>query len=135
MDENIQKLLKGVEFRPPATNDMIDKFEEASNIKLPDEYKDFLKLTNGGEGFIGENSYVMLWAVEELIELNESYEVNDYAPGLFVFGSNGGGEAYAFNTRSNSMDIVQVPFVGMDLELVQQKAKTFNEFIENLYRT
>lgn len=134
MDEKIQKLIKGLELRPPAKNDDIDKIEKTSNIKLSNEYKNFLKLTNGGEGFIGENSYVMFWAVEELIELNESYEVNDYAPGLFVFGSNGGGEAYAFDTRSSSMNIVQIPFVGMDIDLIQQMATTFNEFIENLYR-
>ena len=134
MDKKTQKLIKKLELRPPTTNDAINKLKKITNIKLPNEYKKFLKLTNGGEGFIGDNSYVMIWSIEELIELNELYEVSEYAPGLFVFGSNGGGEAYAFDTRSSSMNIVQVPFVGIDIDLIRQMATTFDEFIENLYQ-
>ena len=134
MDEKILKFIEGLELRPPATTDIIDKFEKKSDIKLPYSYKEFLQLSNGGEGFIGDNSYVILWSIEELIEINESYEVNDYAPGIFLFGSDGGGEAYAFDIRSEAMNIVQVPFIGMDIDLVQQIALTFDKFIENLFR-
>jgi hypothetical protein len=133
MDKNLRKMIDGLELRKAATIDAINNFENSSGINLPNEYKAFLKTTNGGEGFIGKNSYVMLWAVEELLELNESYAVDEFAPGLLIFGSNGGGEAYAFDTRSKNMEIVQVPFVGMDLDLLQNLAVTFDDFIKKLY--
>jgi hypothetical protein len=47
---------------------------------------------NGGEGSVGD-TYVILWRIEELIEMSKAYDVAEYAPGLFLFGSDGGGEA------------------------------------------
>lgn len=131
---DIKEMLREFDIQSPVSNDVIDNFEKTSNMKLPAEYKKFLKLTNGGEGFVGANSYAILWPLEDLIELNKSYNVNEYAPGLVIFGSNGGGEAYAFDTRSGIMDVVQVPFVGMDIDLAQKIAPSFDKFIEKLYR-
>ena len=48
-------------------------------------------------GFIGANAYVIFWKIGELTEVNKAYRVSEYAPGLFVFGSDDGGEAYAFD--------------------------------------
>ena len=133
MDKKIQDMIKNLEFRAPVSDDVIDNFEKSSELNLPSDYKMFLKITNGGEGFIGDNSYVMFWPLKDLNELNDSYEVDEFAPGLLLFGSNGGGEAFAFDTRSKSMNIVQVPFVGMELNLIQELTTTFNKFIEKLY--
>ncbi len=133
MNKNIKLMIKNLELRPPVLDSSINEFEKVSGISLPKEYKALLKITNGGEGFIGENSYVMLWALEELLKLNESYDVSRFSPGLLIFGSNGGGEAYCFDTRTEEMSIVQVPFVGMDLDLLQGVADTFENFIEKLY--
>jgi hypothetical protein len=72
--------------------------------------------------------------VEELLKMNKAYEAAEYAPGLFLFGSNGGGAAYAFDKRSNN-SIVAVPFVGMDTSLAQHLAPNFQPFIERLYKS
>lgn len=114
-----------------ASDEVIQAFQEASGIALPQDYIRFLQLKNGGEGFLGRNSYVILWCVDELLALNHSYNVKEYAPGLFFFGSDGGGEAYAFDTRAK-MSIVKVPFVGMSLDLVEDIAPNFEEFLEIL---
>jgi hypothetical protein len=58
---------------------------------LPQGYLDFLYRYNGGEGFVGPNAYVIFWRLGELAELNEAYQVAEFAPGLLAFGSNGGG--------------------------------------------
>ena len=39
--------------------------------------------------------------------------VSEFAPGLILFGSDGGGEAYAFDVREAVPIIVEVPFIGM----------------------
>jgi hypothetical protein len=128
------KLLRFIERlkkKPPVTEAMINAFIPGSGTRLPDEYLEFLRISDGIEGFIGKNSYVIFWPLEELLELNKAYQVNEYAPGLFLFGSDGGGEAYAFDTRS-SMSIVRVPFVGMGLNEVRPIAPTFSGFLEVL---
>ena len=50
----------------PATYESISNFEKQLKCQLPSDYIAFLKSQNGGEGFIGNESYLILWAVEEL---------------------------------------------------------------------
>src|SRR5262245_60194529 len=75
---------------------------------LPPDYVQFLREHDGGEGFVGDN-YLILWKAEELSTFNREYEVDQCAPGLLLFASNGGGEGYAFDTRSVNMSVVRVP--------------------------
>ena len=58
---------------------------------------------NGGEGFVGR-AYLILWPIEKLRELNDAYQVEQYAPGFLIFGSDGGGEA--FTVRGGSVSPV-----------------------------
>jgi SMI1 / KNR4 family (SUKH-1) len=103
-----------------------------SGFLLPDSYARFLQQMNGGEGFIG-NAYVILRRIEQLIEMNKAHEVAEWAPGLLLFGSDGGGEAFAFDTRSEAKPIVSVPFIGMDLGRVLPAASGFESFFEQLF--
>jgi hypothetical protein len=79
-------LLDGLQKRPPATDAAIVEGEKPLGRKLPSEYVEFLRLTNGCEGFVGGGAYVMLWEVEELASTNVLYEVQKHAPGLLTFG-------------------------------------------------
>lgn len=117
--------------RPPATPEQIAAFSIAAGFSLPQEYVVFLKQTNGGEGIIGQNAYLILFAVDELMSLNEAYQVEHYVPGLLIFGSDGGGEAFAFNVR-DAMRIVRVPFVGMGPSTIEPIADDFMSFIKYL---
>ena len=67
--------------------------------------------------------------------MNKAYQIADYAPGLFLFGSDGGGEAFAFDIRTEAKPIVSVPFVGMELELIQPFGSTFRAFLETLFES
>ena len=125
-----------VEFNPnpPASEKAIDQVELERGAPLPEDYVLFLRETNGGEGFVGPNAYIILWRAEELAKWNQAYEVSTYAPGLFLFGSDGGGEAFAFDMRTEKRPVVSVPFVGMELSVVTQMAPRFEEFLEELSR-
>lgn len=111
----------------------IEIFEATAGFRLPTEYRLFLQNHDGGEGFIGPNTYVILWRLTDLLEMNAAYEVEEYVPGLFFFGSDGGGEAFAFD-RTKEMSIVSVPFVGMEPDLAKPIATTFSEFVNALAR-
>lgn len=130
---NIEKYLENLTRRAPMSDSALTKSQDQLGIKLPNDYLELLSVTNGGEGFIGKNSYVILWGVEELATMNQSYQVQEYAPGLLIFGSDGGGEAYGFDTRMQLWHIVQVPFVGMDWALAQPVGKSVGDFLKHLY--
>lgn len=108
----------------PATAKAVAKLDG----ELPESYLQFLLRSNGGEGFIGEQ-YVVAWRVEELLDLNKNYEVEKYAPGLFLFGSNRAGEAFAFDLN-NAGCVVMVPFIGMCLDDAVVVASTFDDLME-----
>ncbi|AZF45448.1 MULTISPECIES: SMI1/KNR4 family protein [unclassified Pseudomonas] len=97
----------------PAEISTVDGLSTRLGVALPESYIEFLKQHDGGEGFIGD-SYIIFWKAEELIDFNREYEVEIYAPGIFLFASNGGGEGYGFDMEDTAMPVVRVPFIGMD---------------------
>ena len=109
----------------------LNEFHLSTGLNLPDDYVEFLRRRNGGEGFIGD-SYLILWKLEELVEFNRDYEVTEYCPGLLLIGSSGGGEAYAFDTREANWPMVQVPFVGMDPSVIERVGNSFSDFLRAL---
>ena len=50
----------------PAIEAEIELAERVIGVQFPLAYQEFLLIANGGEGPIGQNSYAMLWKVEEL---------------------------------------------------------------------
>jgi hypothetical protein len=117
--------------KPGANQEDIERACTALNFTPPSDYLDALRFSNGGEGFIN-HSYLRLYSIEELLTLNESYQVNTFAPGLIIFGSTGGGEAYAFNTRNAPIELIQIPFIPLDLEYGESLGQTFLEFLQRL---
>jgi hypothetical protein len=85
---------------PPASLNSIVRRQADLRFPLPADYVQFLQQMNGGEGFIGKN-FLRAWPVEDLIQANKECFVDVAAPDLFLFGSSGGGEAFAFDTRSS----------------------------------
>lgn len=134
MNNSIKQLLEDFALEPEATPVSIQYLKSLQGIDLPDDYCSFLEEANGGEGFIGVE-YLILWKAEELERFNEEYEVATYAPGLFLFGSNGGGEGFGFDTRSVPYKIVQVPFIGMNLQYATHVADSFPDLLAKMSRS
>ncbi|QHF01727.1 SMI1/KNR4 family protein [Pseudomonas asturiensis] len=97
----------------PAEVSAVDGLSTHLGVALPDSYIEFLKKHDGGEGFI-RDSYIIFWKAEEIIDFNREYEVETYAPGIFLFASDGGGEGYGFDTEDAALPIVRIPFIGME---------------------
>jgi SMI1 / KNR4 family (SUKH-1) len=128
---NIGDIWPNFEINPPADPAAIAAAEHGLGHSLPGEYMEFLRVTNGAEGPIGTQGYLQLWRVEELVPLNEAYEVATFAPGLLLFGSDGGGSGYGFDTETTG-GVVEVPFVGMNRTEIRPIADTFNEYLKHL---
>jgi len=128
----IASLLTNFAKRPAATKAAIEDCERALGTKLPEDYRDFLNFSNGGEGFIGSGSYCALYQVEDLPSRNEGYEVKTQAPGFLLIGSDGGGEAFGFDMRSERCVYVQMPFMPLEWEYARPLGSSFLEFLEHL---
>lgn len=123
------KLTEG-KLEPATDPEYLSGLSDQLGFSLPPDYLDFLRQHNGGEGLVGEQ-YLVLFGSEELAEFNQEYEVQEYAPGIFLFGSNGGGEAFGFDLRSSGMPVVRIPFVGMDRRHANVVAGDFATFFAN----
>ncbi|MGI4832267.1 MAG: hypothetical protein ACRYFK_02285 [Janthinobacterium lividum] len=67
---------------------------------------------------------------DELLSFNADYEANEFYPGYFLIGSDGGGEAFAIEKATGNF--IQLPFVGHDEETVMIIGRTWPEFLEYL---
>lgn len=99
-------------------------------VPLPRDYVDFLRWSDGIEGFLAEpdGPYVALWSTAAIPERNSGYSVRDFAPGLVLVGSDGGGEAFGFFRGQ----YVIVPFVPLDLSEAIIVSPSFEGFLTGL---
>lgn len=111
------------EFNEPYTRDDIVRINE---VELPKQYIEFMKKHNGGEGDIGEN-WLVLYPLEDLQEINDDYEIEQFLPGHIIIGSDGGGELYGIDNEGNYfnvpviMDVNDITLLGQDIELLPDK--------------
>lgn len=119
------------EYNPPPAPLALSEVEERLGRRLPQSYRAFMSKHDGGEGDWGA-AYLILWKIGELLPYNQDYEVSTYAPGLLMFGSNGGGEAFAFDLREPAMPIKVVPFIGMSHKTALPLADDFDAFLTTL---
>ena len=122
--------------RPAATKADIQALIAACDFDLPDEYLAFLQYSNGGEGFLRiEPWYFQLCPAEEVVEYNKGYNVEEFLPGWFAIGSNGGGEMLAIRKSDGSpCPVYMVPFIPMAESDAVQIAHDFEMFAMALGR-
>jgi cell wall assembly regulator SMI1 len=124
--------LKSCETRPGASKAAVLAAEQALSRGIPEDYQRVLLQTDGLEGFIGEYQYIVLWAVADLVGLNQAYSVAEFAPGVTLLGTNGADTGYGFREQDGVAHYVQVPLVGMDLSHVSVLGETFQEMLNRL---
>ena len=117
----------------PLHPDEIDALGKTFRFTLPEQYKEFLLLHNGGEGPVGEYGYIAIFGSEELLSSNGEDKINDYHPELFFFASDRGGLFYAFDRSRNQTPIVELPCDSIDNDDVEIVAENFNDFISYIY--
>lgn len=105
-------------------------FFESSKVLagLPADYLEAATSFGGCEGFLGQQ-YLRLYRLSELAVLNELYQTSQYNPDLVVFGSDGYGEAFAFDRLSCAVlkiPLIPIPVIGDEID---QIAENFSAFV------
>ena len=104
--------------------------EERLHIVFPEDYLEFLKWSNGGEGYIGKN-YVSLWKVEDLEVLNREYQIQTYLlKGYLGIGTDGGGICYGF-CLEKQFAIFKCPLGDLDINEITIVANSIKDFFGN----
>jgi hypothetical protein len=121
--------------RTGARADQIRQAEAALGVQFPPDYSSLLSWSNGGEGQIG-NRYLSIWSSDEIRQLNDDYQIGRYLPGVVGIGTDGGGQCYALDYRSDAKapQIVQCALGDLDFESIVPLASTFRAFIEAALR-
>lgn len=108
--------------------------ERDLGVSLPADYVRFMAGVAdvpGGRVEIGDHE-LFLGPIEKLARQNEGYQPETTAPGLGLFGTDGGLEAFGFDARDGRMQIVMIPFVPMTWNEAIACGRTFAEFLDNL---
>lgn len=105
ISEKFQELVgkDGVVLRPGLDDAALAALEEMSGIRLPDDHREFLRFTNGAEGYGG---HIRMFgfgpdAAIDMISWNSpghwKFAWDGRADGFFCFGETARGDQYAYN--------------------------------------
>lgn len=110
-------------------NLIIERLKKLNGFTLPNDYVSYVYSSGYLEIEI-DNTYIVLFPIEELEKINNDYEVSIYAPSFFFIGSNGGGAGLAFNL--NNGKLFSLPFIGMSDNDAVKVAESFSDFLHKL---
>lgn len=107
--------------------------EQFYSITLPKEYKQLIKLTNGGEREF-EKTYFELWKLESILEGNQNYQIQKHLHPKIICFANDGDLAWVFDFRKSATQpvISIVPLGDLSIESIKIMAKNFIDFITKL---
>ena len=134
VDETLASVIDGFELerRPGASLSVIHDREAELGVSFPPDYVELMQLTNGLEGFLGEDRpYVRIYPIEEMMDDRLREDAARYWAGLIIFGDDGSREGFAFDTRVEGMPIVMFSWVGGPEDAVVQ-GRTMAEFFANV---
>ncbi|KOS60592.1 SMI1 / KNR4 family protein [Lysinibacillus sp. FJAT-14222] len=111
----------------PASENEILSLEDMMNIKLPTTYRTLLKYTNG----LSIAGGVLIYGTEDIIERNETWEVNEYAKGYLAIGDDGGGNVFLMELDTEESRIFAVDCGDMNPQNASIIAVDFNSWIDS----
>lgn len=104
--------------------------QEVNGVPIPQDYLEFMSRHNGGEGNVGENSYMQLVKLEELEKFNRDYQISEYLSGIFIFGTDLGGMLFGYDSKKGLYCSIDSCSLGE--EDIIYAGRTFEEFAEEM---
>ena|SRR5664279_2308214 len=118
------------QFNDPATEEQIAILEMQLGINLPDDYRAFLKFTNGFDGIV--NEFVANFAPVDKIYQRTQDTCAEFFPWAIYIGTNGNLEMFVIDTRQKPYQFGLLPNIASDNDFIPL-GDTFHKFIERLY--
>jgi len=112
----------------------MDRFDEAEarlGRTLPRAYREFIEINGSGPLPAPAGAYVELWAIGDVIELNEMREARDGPQEIVRFGGDGSREHLAFDYRTDPPRVVLLDVTAARDEVLIEQGSTFENFVSN----
>lgn len=129
-----------------APEELIEQLQKQLDFTLPKYYIRLMKEFNGGEGGIGDDSWLSLFPIDDLIQTNEDYHLYlmQYIPNYYLFGKDAADTGYAFHKQNETIhsfglmsNFKRTNFIGsvndFKTDSIEFCGNNFIEFIEYLY--
>ena len=117
-------------FNSPATTEQIAYLEDQLEIEFPNDYKEFLKFTNGFEGFV--NEFFVRFVPADQIYQSTQDTCAEFFPWAIYIGTNGNVEMFVIDKRQTPYQFGLLPYIADDNDFIPL-GDTFEKFIERLY--
>lgn len=134
MESNLRFYLNDIEKNEFGASDLIIKdLKSQLDFELSKDYIDLMKEFNGGEGEVGENSWLCLFPLEDLIRVNKDYSsFLDQVPDYFLFGKDAADTGYAFHKQRHTVHSFGL-MSDFETDSIEYCGNTFVSFVEYLY--
>jgi hypothetical protein len=134
MNDRVKLLLGDLETCDKgASIDLINSVQNQLDFVLPKDYVDIMLEFDGGEGEVGEKSWLCLFPVGELVEGNKNYQLlMEQIPDYFLFGKDAADTGYAFHKQKQSFHSFGL-MSNFRTDPIKFCGADFAEFIEYLY--
>jgi hypothetical protein len=129
MDSGIEHLTAAMDKAGSVSEVFVEEILAGFDFTPPADYLAFILNHDGAEGVVNK-SYLQILPIQDLAKYNKMYEADKYAAGYFIFGSNLGGTAYAFDKKGDK--IVGFELVDMISGEMQVLGTDFSSFLKTL---
>lgn len=126
-------LLRDFRWAPtPASSAAIREAEEKLRLRLSPDHVSVLQEHDGGEGFVGDGSYLAIWDVGELVEANHVLEAHRCVPGVVLIASDGADDVFGYSQSDGGSEYLVYPLVGLAASEGKVLGKSWDSFVEAL---
>jgi hypothetical protein len=134
MNEKLKSYLSNLAMNDTgASIKLVQNLQQQVGFELPQDYIDLMRELNGGEGEIGENGWLCLFPINEIISVNNDYSLlMDQIPDYFLFGKDAADTGFAFNKRNGTIHSFGL-MSNFKTDPIEFCGNNFLEFLEYLY--
>lgn len=116
-----------------ASDASINKLQQEADFELPKDYINVMKKYNGGEGEVGENCWLCLFPIEDLITTNKDYNLlMEQIPDYFLFGKDASDSGFAFHKINKTIHSFGL-MSNFKTDHIEFCGNSFTEFVKYLY--
>jgi len=116
-----------------ASDAAIVEIRRMLDFELPQEYVEIMKEFDGGEGEVGDNGWLCLFPIEDLLAINKAYSLlMEQIPKYFLFGKDAADTGYAFHKTNQSIHSFGL-MSDFRTDSIEFCGNSFSEFLEYLY--
>lgn len=116
---------------PGASLEILRNIELSMGLLFPSDFIEFMQWSSGGEAKL-PNVYLSLWNANDIVKLNDSYQIQKYlGKNVLGIGSDGGPICFLLDYRSlTTISFSSVNFGDLEPSEIKNLAPSFMEGLE-----